>query len=568
MQYIKSKSGLIVPNTTEIIIDRNDFNPKLLENLNFKSGYDNLAQATKEIYKILKKSNQSVMTYTDRFKLLATLKEGIFTYTYIIRNKYTENDVLDSESSNIVELVDSLKFEMLIGYKLVIDNGLKHFFYKKSTILSALHHAMYYCSRIIYSSFKHHTNVPAGIWYDFHSLHSAAVRIGLDSKKYAVSIGKTRTLSKIHDIYKHYLLLALIDPPRFKQNTIKQFLYLTEEWASLLILTDNLNKGVPMFYIDVDNDFPPKLIAKNKALPAHGYYLDLSKIVAKISMLMERQIMPVKRQMNLSNNHVEISMPTYLLEMLLKIWITPYKRSQERIKETRQIRACIGLASIYEHLVQAECQSKVNYKEVIDETLGVEEINLDLFSLPDDNVELCQHEKATHPIYLGETVDISEGGCYIKWTNEKPKNMINGEIIAIEMEEQGQQVISIGVVRRLKNEGNDLYTGIEFISKNPFPALAKISKNATIQHTPSLLVENQINNMKNYRLITNGMTFRIGNDVNLKLGENVLEGSLVEQNEISLLYKDFALDLDIGSIDVPLRIQTAFCFNHQNARSM
>ncbi len=162
--------------------------------------------------------------------------------------------------------------------------GLKSFFYSRKIILDSLHHAMYFASCVLYSSFMKHLKVPKGIWYDLHSLYQVSNRLGLSNKKLITTFANQQ-LNTINSIYKNFILLAIVDPTRFKKKSITQFLYLTEQWVSLLTLTEQYNKAKTLYYIDPTKDTEPKFIAKDNVADAKVLFIDLSNINKRLENL-------------------------------------------------------------------------------------------------------------------------------------------------------------------------------------------------------------------------------------------------------------------------------------------
>ncbi len=554
MKYIKGKSGLIIPDHTEYISTGKRDNHESLEKIKKNFSIDNPFQNAKQIYDVIHQSNAVIMPYKERYQFLQSLKNDMINVTNKMKAMFTENEVLDNKSKYIIDIIYAVKFEMLVGYKIVVDSCFSRFFYNKKIILDSLHHAMYYANRILYSALKVHFTTPNGIWLDIHSLYTVSERMGLAKKQLTVSFANQQ-LTTLLDIYKNLLLFSILDTTRFKKQTISKLQFLTSTWAPLLEFTTNFKEDTTLYFVAPNQDCEPKLITAMESHRENGFYLDLTKVNDRLTKLIKYHANSEPKNNVFKFNEVELSFPLYSLDKILKLWSVAYCRKQERKKIIQRVRVCVGLTSLFEHINNGRSKSKSNNStiESLTEFSEVQEINLDLLSLPEENtLELKSLIATTQPIYTAQTVDLNEGGCCLKWKESIASNLKSGEIVAIEMEEEaGIPVILIGVVRWLKNEKHSLLTGIEFISKNASPVLAKITANDGSRFLPSLLIAEQVdNNKETYTLITNKHPFLSGNQVDIKYGSENIEANLITEKNISYIYKKFSIDIVSGMAEI------------------
>ncbi len=110
--------------------------------------------------------------------------------------------------------------------------------------------------------------------------------------------------------------------------------------------------------------------------------------------------------------------------------------------------------------------------------------------------------------------------------------------------------IVIGIVRWLKNEGNTVQTGIEFISKEALPVLAKISAKENAHFVPSLLIIEKDDAQNKYWLIINAIPFLAGNKVEIVYGIDSINVDLVKEEYVSVLYKKFSINITSSLSDM------------------
>ncbi len=552
MKYVKGKSELIIPDITDLKPSDNTYGQSFEEKLKKCLADSDPFQTAKDIYKLLNQTNTIDMPYKKRYAILQSLKNKMMQNTIKLKSLFTESEVMDYKSKYITEIIHAVQFEMLIGYKTIIDNGASKFFLNKSIILNSLHHAMYYASRIIYTSYNNHCVAPDGIWYDLHSLYRVSTRMGMSRKKLRTSF-YNQQLNTIHDIYKNFLLFSILDTKRFRKNTISQLYYLTAVWAPLVEMTNSYKEDKTLFFVDPNMDCEPRQISSIEHHNRKGFYLDLTKVNNRIRQLIKYHAIPDQKESKTKFQEIETSIPLYLLDKILKVWSILYSRKQERKKIIQKVRVCVGLTSLLENLSQNVSLSSNNniMMESLNEFSEMSEINVDATPLPEKTpLELISHKATTQPIYSTQTLDLNDAGCCLQWKESIAPILKSGEIVSIEMEDtSGNAVIAIGVIRWLKNEKNVLLTGIEFISKNAIPVLAKISDNDCSCCVASLLLPNS-NSCETYTLLTNRFPFMTGNQVDIKQGKYTFEVRLQNAQDISFIYKKFAIEIISGAQEV------------------
>lgn len=373
------------------------------------------ASSAKALYHLLMELNQAPINAKQRFKILSVLRPTVSYICQALQKLYASQEILSEQQVAIVDLVLSLRHEMMKGYRYIIEDSLKSVFINKKLLLSSVQNAMLNCLKMLTQVYEHHRQPPVHLWRSLHSLYLLAEKKNIADNSLLKTIDWNCGLNTLQDIYKYCLLFVIADPYQLRHDEIVHLMHAMESWAPLVRLSKKEKKGMSPYIVDLLSDAPPKHTSTNQECPQEYYYITLDKVEKHLQDLLT-EIKSTERNVKSDQFlNTELSLPYHYVESLLLSWndfdriVQQRKKAHGYVNVTLGVAACCWFAS-KNHVTPTE--TSASEKQEISET-----INIDLLPTPMPQLEI---ETQRYRQYTCELVDESEGGYCLKWIKEVP----------------------------------------------------------------------------------------------------------------------------------------------------
>ncbi len=546
MIYIKGKTGLTLPKQTGDMSKKREMTPKAIEQWRSQLPLSDNAASAKSMYFTLLDSHQAPISYKERFEILSLLRPTLRYICQSLQKFYDSQEVLTHQQRPIADLENSMNFEMLNSYKLVIEEAYNQFFSDNLIIISSFQNALSLCTKIIFNAYEQHRPAPEGIWLELHTIYKLAETKHIAHKSLKKYLTWQCRFNTLADIYKHCLLFSLANPNHLRRAQIIQLLYAIESWAPLLqIKTEDSNDSC-LFIVDPHQDSPPRYSGLYEKPPFEGYFLNLEHINDRLSKLLTAHINGnEKTAKQFSSSEFALSVP--YVESILDAWISLRERAHKRIGTKGFISVSLGISACHWFVQHQTIDASEGEPDTVN-------IDLNIDSLPQikshsENV-IPKHEK-----YLCELINQSEKGYCLKWPDDVPSQLQTGEIIGLEIESESKAKLwSIGTIRWLKNESDhSILIGVELLSEEALAVETQLA-DTTSHYSISTLVFPEIpEHQIPMRLIAPLLPFKIGNEIEIEYNSHSYCATLQKIYSATASYQEFGLHFAYEALEFPQR---------------
>ncbi len=491
----------------------------------------NVAASAKALYEFLQDCHQAPLSVNERFTILSHLRPTLSYLCEILGKIYAEREALSDKQQLIADLVIALHFEMLNGYKLVMDGALNSLLTKKKIFVAALHNAMVCCEKILFDAYKQHRDPPQGVWHEFHTLYLLAKHKGVAHKSLGNSIEWHSRFNTLEELYNNCLLFVIANPYRLTKVEITYLTYALEVWAPLLLLK-SLNDNVEGLYIiDMNSDQAPHYTVLNPKPSANSFMLILDKITLRLEKLLQDKHNATNKKTSNYFLEAEQMLPQHFIESLLGSWQYIKERSQKRDKSEGGIAVCLGISTCHWFI-----SDQLNHEAQTDTTND--------FHIIDLTLDQPGQKSQSYRSYNCQLVDQSEGGYCLQWIEEIPTQLQCGEIIALQRElPNGTKAWSIGTIRWLRHEKDrSILLGVQVLSHEVL-ATYSIQEDGKSEHqTATLLLAEQPLHNKPKTLITPSLPFKAGQEINVSFQHQAYPALLQKNYSLSPCYQQFGVE--------------------------
>ncbi len=538
MNYVKGKSGLTLPIQTGEMSKKREISVKVVEYWRRQLPLSDVSTTAKELFLMLQDSHQASLSYQERYEILALLRPTLRYVCQSLQKLYENYEALDEQLRPIADLVNALQIEMMNGYKLIIEEATKHFFYNQKIFISSIQNVMSYCIKLIFHSFEQHREVSPGIWFELHSLFIFAKRQHVATKSLKRYLAWHSRFRNLTDMYKHCLLFAIANPNHLRRSQIIQVLYAMENWAPLLSLAQIDNNKACLFAVDTQQDFPPQYVGIFTDPPSSCYFMNLNKINERILKLLALHTHQNQEKAAKAFSPAEIALPINYLESILNTWRSLRQRISPRTQTQGYLSICLGISACHWHLSQI---NPININEPLKSK--EEAIIIDDLPLPETTNQPKQQ------LYSCDLINMSETGCSIKWMDPIPYQLQTGEIVGLEQDPLKKKWV-IGVIRWLKSD-DDLTTmmGVEILSAQAIAVKARVSEATSSHLVPTLLFAPH--KQKPMRLVCPPLPFKTGNDIEIEYDNHTYYANLLKSFSSTQSYQEFGLQFPYEQIEFP-----------------
>ncbi|MBS0288787.1 MAG: hypothetical protein JSS07_01960 [Proteobacteria bacterium] len=549
MNYVIGKSGLTLPAQTGKMSKKREISVTIIDNWRRQLSLSDVSSTAKELFIMLKDSHQAHISYQERFAILSLLRP---TLRYVCQSlqKYFENkEVLNEQQIPIADLVNALQIEMINGYKLIIEETTKHFFYNRKILITSMQSAMTACSKLIFHAFEQHRSVPPGIWLELHSLFNFAKKKRIANKmlkRFLTWQCRFRTLT---DIYKHCLLFSIANPTNLRRAQIIQMLYALESWAPLLTFVEKDDNKSCLYVIDRLQDLPPQYIGIFSDQALSCYYINLEKINDRISKLLTLYNNNKHEKAAKKFSSAELALPIEYLENILNTWQSIRQRASGRQEKHDTISVCFGITDCHWFLKQIPLITLDNETQTSTKNVDIDiDIDIDINALP---MPGTSRAPTTPVLFNCEIINLSETGCRLKLLDTIPSKLQTGEIIGMELDAINRKW-SFGAIRWLKtDQDSSMMLGIELLGSQAIPVKTRIAETTTSYFVPTLLLAAIPNQQKPMRLIAPPLPFKTGNELEIEYNDNTYAANLEKSYSSSSSYHEFGIVFPFKQIEFP-----------------
>lgn len=540
MDFIKSKHGLILPSQTGHYSQERDFSISEVDAWRSQLPLSNVGASAKAIYHFLQDSHQAHLSPADRFTLLSHLRPTLSYLCEILGKIYAEREVLSDKQQLIADLVNALHFEMLTGYKLVIDAALNSVLTKKKLFISALLNAMVCCEKILFDTYKQRRDPPHGVWYEFNSLYLLAKNKGVYQKSLSNHSEWQSRFNTLEELYKNCLLFVIANPYRLTKIEVTHLTYALEVWAPLLLLKPLSEDSQGLFVIDVNSDQAPHYAALDPKPSPSSFMLVLDKITLRLEKLLQD-----KNSTKKSSNYfleAEQLLPTSFIESLLGSWQYIRERTQKRDKAQGTISVCLGISNCHWFIGDQNNHTLQNEQSLQD------------FQVIDLSMDQNGQKSQSYRCYDCQLVDQSEGGYCLQWTEEIPSQLQCGEIIALQRVLPNQSKSwTIGTIRWLRHEKNHtILFGVQVLSHEVLAVYSGLDDSQSEHQTATLLLAEQPLYNKPKTMITPSLPFKAGQEIKVAFQNRAYPAVLQKNYSLSPCYQQFGIEFLYEQPDIPM----------------
>lgn len=227
------------------------------------------------------------LSNANRLTALEVLRQQFLIIEDYLRSRLTKFGFPKGEvERKIFALIVVIEKQFTIGYWMVTRNLTRReigWLQGKNTAL-AIQRCIKGLSHIVITHYLMKVAVPDWIWFDLHSLHRLAVKLGKHEARVSDPSGMYSKSSSIQDSYKQILLLSLAYPAGLMQKEFQQVYGFIEKITDLVTIEPQpVADQAVQCVILVDEDLPPSFSSANvsasdKRSESAKLYLNLTKL--------------------------------------------------------------------------------------------------------------------------------------------------------------------------------------------------------------------------------------------------------------------------------------------------
>lgn len=492
-----------------------DTRPKSVDKWIAELPLGDTGECARMIYMALCECNQLEISKPARFHLLEKINKPLTNVLSTLKKHYLHETLpLSEKNQSFAMLAIELNAEMAMGFKIIIDQtwGAPLSFLNKKRTTIAIHRAIYYLNNVLMAAYEVYSDNPANIWLQIHQLYLYAEENQLENKSIrTIESTAQAPKSPIRDLYKRILLIGLLSPYRFKQSIVETIYNHLENWSKLcrILPPEGFSETENQVQIRLNTDFAPNFFNSNEpSNPTHSRWLDTTQLVNFLGQ-------------KISDNNPVQELSLDMVYLMVLSWSGKSRRNFSRTATNSTLAITIGLNATHRlisHILQlnpelethgicqpvtqvifdaqANLQDQIQLRDPKLETpaefsnpqiYGASSVNEFAPDIWDQNYPnksigydynlrlwLEKKDKEKHTLGIGyEAVDCSNvnesagGYCLIGYvdTTFKAQKVQIGELIgirdAMHSDTDQENMLNLGVIRRMKNTEKGLELGIQ-----------------------------------------------------------------------------------------------------------
>lgn len=453
-----------------------------------------IGETARQVFKAMVELNRCDIPSAKRALTVELLREPI---SYISNNLkkyfYDLPFPLSARNQKVAVLCRELHSELATSYKIIIEELLSDPDGRpdKQLLTTALHHAVFYLSRVLYYSAIVYNPYPGLVWKEIHLLYRFANQLQLGGIPIKDVLNTKTETSTLSDLYRRIMLFGIASPFSLRQREIEYLTSNLAEWAQYASISpckqQEQKKHATGFLIQTAKDEPPAH-ATFVTTPITGGCLEID--TQSLEPVLRERLEQLVTDAGTSGMQIgDVQIAQSLLKKYLQILESAPKRAFVRTTLNFELEIAIGLTAIHALIIENLAAQTDNMDEVAkDEELEVaEEITLSLSPLGPQFDEtgyapntasgswLQDHSAPTwangspekrHTTIPCKTFNESAGGYCIDLSGTDTQGIRIGELIGIQSATKRAQ-FSIGVARWLRNiPALGLQIGVELLALN------------------------------------------------------------------------------------------------------
>ncbi len=450
-----------------------------------------IGETSRQVFKVMVELNRRDIPYAKRTQTVELLRQPV---SYISKNLkkyfYDLPFPLSARNQKVAVLCRELHSELATSYKIIIEELLNDPDGRpdKQLLTTALHHAVFYLSRVLYYSAIVYNPYPGLVWKEIHLLYRYASQLKLGEIPIKDALNAKMETSTLSDLYRRILLFGMASPYNLRQREIEFLVSNLSEWAQHITLAackqQEQKEHATGFLVQTAADEPP-VHATFVTTPVTGGCLQIDTQALK-PVLQERQKQLGTDAGTSGMQVADVQIAQALLRKYLHTLEAVPKRAFVRTTLNFELEIAIGLTAIHALIVENLTAKTDNMDEAESEELQTsEEITLSLSPLGPQFDESgyapntasggwLQDQSAPswtngstekrHTTVPCKTFNESAGGYCIDLSGSDSQGIRVGELIGIQSATKRAQ-FSIGVTRWLRNiPALGLQIGVEILA--------------------------------------------------------------------------------------------------------
>ena len=561
----------------------------------------NLGETAKQLYTVLKQTNQLNYSYQDRIRFLETLREPVDYVTRSMKKHFIGVSFpLSDKSQQIAFITKELYSCMAMGYKIALEDMLDKnlIIFNKKPLATLTHRSISYMGQHFLTAYQSYSPFLNKHWGELHKLYRFAEKRNLLKTKINDELHSYVTKTSVTNEYARISLLSLSSPYHLRQGESGKVYDALERW---------LNQPIIRPLNDNDKDQGKFIDNLEQAQAPCALSLALTKGITDASQLriIETQAIAEKIEYELKNNedigtatltNIDITRPELshdLLRRLLIAWGVASKRYFPRTNKNEEVKITVGLSAAHQYITQKaqamdkskytnkfnnrahfeSTEIKINLKDpnttsndvwgliYPEELTGLEPLVEQELSLQDSNHTDLNGSDTESKQYIADNwliINESAKGLLINNKEELKNKAQVGDLVSIRRKSgERTERWSIGVIRWLQsNQDQSLQMGVETL--NPNGAAVGIRPagmpDAPLQRT---LMLPELKNLKQPAcLITSPIQWREGNKITINmLGKNI-PATLTKPIQNTGLFAQFQFEISQQQESEQIKVQT------------
>lgn len=420
------------------------------------------------LYKALPEIGRLKTSAESRLEMLEALRPYIHNCIQGLAKDFLNKPlVLPEGPLKAAVVAQALQKHMNNGYCLALrELGTK---YKSNKNLDpklefACHRAIMGLGLLLFRSHQLYTQIPTGLWRDFHSLYKIAELLKITDRPIEDPLLKASKASTICQIYLRILLLCSARPNQLQPSEVSLVYGALENWVPLgKLLGNEVQDPTNLFLANLSSDNGPMYKSRFMGSSQDDVReLDIKQLITALEKQYEKgessetDILVIPKHMSAG-----------LVDHLLRSWKIIPQRSFERQARSDKVDVTVGLTNLHFHI--ANGMSFNDFTGQGDD----EEIDLDAFSNDPWGASSNDEDedgKDGYPNYSVQAIDSSPGGYCIEWRDNIPGQVKAGD--AIGLKEQGRHRWGLGVIRWIQQHREMTRMGIQLLAPKTVPYAA------------------------------------------------------------------------------------------------
>lgn len=356
---VSNKIGLSLPKQEAANKSSFDISARHLEKwINDLPGA-NIGETSKQLYTLLKQTNQVTYPYQKRIAFLELLRAPIAHVTHSMKKHFISiNLPLPDKNQKIANITKKLYFYMATGYKIALEDALsKKSFFDKPPFALLIQRSMSYMGKNILTSYQSYSQFSNQHWSELHKLFSFSEKKHILHTRVIDKQRIYREETSIIDEYSRILLLSLASPSHLRHGEAGKTYDSLEKW-----LTDPVIRALTAEDKKQDHFVDNLTCASSPTSLSFSLANGMTDENA-LRIIESREIcQKVEQELQLAidsnagnNNAINIknkNLPSDLLKRLLASWNVSTKRHSPRESKNEKVKITIGLSAAHQLLLQ------------------------------------------------------------------------------------------------------------------------------------------------------------------------------------------------------------------------